>query len=73
MGERTEARRVRTAYNYKGLRWGRGKRRPRALSFWLGLHWSSGGGTLPFTHGVWSSTMLMVMLGCQCEMTSTGP
>lgn len=38
-----------------------------------GLHWSRGGGTLPFTHGVWSSTMLMVMLGCQWEITSTGP
>jgi hypothetical protein len=39
----------------------------------LGLHWSRGGGTLPFTQGVWSSTMLMVMLGCQWEITSTGP
>ena len=38
-----------------------------------GSHWSRGGGTLPFTHGVWSSTMLMVRLGCQWEMTSTGP
>lgn len=38
-----------------------------------GSHWSRGGGTLPFTHGVWSSTILMVMLGCQWEMTSTGP
>lgn len=52
---------------------GLGEDKVTGLSFWLSLHWSSGGGTLPFTHGVWSSTMLMVMLGCQCEITSTGP
>lgn len=37
------------------------------------LRWSRGGGTEPLTQAVWSSTMLMVRLGCQWEMISTGP
>lgn len=37
------------------------------------LRWSRGGGTEPLTQAVWSSIILMVRLGCQWEIISTGP